>query len=239
VVWWDPRTLGLDKRHDVGLRQERLLAADEAGAASTAGIEAHARWQEARSEGLARGARPSMAVESVTVSAQGAEGAPVAAVAREQSSAARQGRPHGRRFGTLVHAVLATVPLDASPVRVAMHASQQARWVGAPAEEIAAATEAVVAALDHPLLRRASLAPLCRREAPLVIPLGDGTLLEGIVDLAFREVAEGAGRWTVVDFKTDVELDGRLEGYERQVAAYAQAIATATGEPADAVLLSV
>ena len=54
VVWWDPRALDLDRRHDVGLRQERLLAADESGSASNAGIEAHAAWQQAREALLAR-----------------------------------------------------------------------------------------------------------------------------------------------------------------------------------------
>jgi ATP-dependent exoDNAse (exonuclease V) beta subunit len=45
--------------------------------------------------------------------------------------------------------------------------------------------------------------------------------------------------WTVVDFKTDVEIAGRREDYERQVALYAKAVAAATGERARGVLLSV
>ena len=61
-------------------------------------------------------------------------------------------------------------------------------------------------------------------------------LVEGAVDVAFRE---DGGAWTVVDFKTDVELAGRLEEYRRQVALYAQAIARATGRPARGVLLRV
>jgi hypothetical protein len=43
----------------------------------------------------------------------------------------------------------------------------------------------------------------------------------------------------VVDFKTDLEIAGRKDGYVRQIAAYARAIAAATGAPARGALLSV
>lgn len=63
----------------------------------------------------------------------------------------------------------------------------------------------------------------------------DGTLLEGIVDLAFEE----DGRWTVVDYKTDRDVSGSEEEYRRQVALYAAAIGQATGLPAQGVLVRV
>ena len=69
--------------------------------------------------------------------------------------------------------------------------------------------------------------------------LEDGSLVEGVVDLAFREEGPAGATWTVVDFKTDVELAASPVVYEAQVAAYAKAIAAATGEPARGVLLSV
>jgi len=65
--------------------------------------------------------------------------------------------------------------------------------------------------------------------------LPDGVLVEGVVDAAFRD---GDG-WTVLDFKTDVEITGRVEEYKRQVALYAQAIERATGVAARGVLLRV
>jgi len=68
-----------------------------------------------------------------------------------------------------------------------------------------------------------------------VLPLPDGRLAEGVADLAFEE----AGRWTVVDFKTDFELEEGQSAYESQLTVYATAIRAATGQPADAVLLSV
>jgi len=43
----------------------------------------------------------------------------------------------------------------------------------------------------------------------------------------------------VVDFKTDRELDGSVERYQRQVRIYAAAVAAATGRSARAVLMRV
>ena len=63
----------------------------------------------------------------------------------------------------------------------------------------------------------------------------DGTVVEGVVDLAFQD----DGTWVVVDFKTDRELEGGLEVYRRQVQLYAQMVARATGQPARAVLMRV
>jgi ATP-dependent exoDNAse (exonuclease V) beta subunit len=89
--------------------------------------------------------------------------------------------------------------------------------------------------LAHPLLRRAAAGDRLLREAPVVLRLPDGSLVEGTLDLAFRE----SGTWTVVDFKTDAELvEGRTR-YEGQVRLYAQAVKTTTGEPAAGVILSV
>jgi len=74
-----------------------------------------------------------------------------------------------------------------------------------------------------------------RRETPVWLRLEDGSLAEGVVDLAFRE----DGEWTVVDFKTDRELEGSRGIYEDQVRLYARAVTAATGESACAVLLRI
>ncbi len=56
-------------------------------------------------------------------------------------------------------------------------------------------------------------------------------VLEGVIDLAFRE----QGGWVIADYKTDVGTDPafrtRLEAYRRQVDLYAEAWARLTGEP--------
>jgi ATP-dependent exoDNAse (exonuclease V) beta subunit len=145
-------------------------------------------------------------------------------------------RPSGPRFGTLVHAILATVALDAARDAVAEVAALQARLLGATPEETAAATAVVEAALAHPLLLRAREAwrrGRCRRECPITAVQADGSILEGVLDLAFEE-DDG---WTVVDFKTQAELVGPLARHRRQVAAYAAVVARVTGRPATPVLL--
>jgi ATP-dependent helicase/nuclease subunit A len=57
------------------------------------------------------------------------------------------------------------------------------------------------------------------------------TVLEGVVDLAFRE-ADG---WVIADYKTDVGTDPdfveRSKAYRRQVDLYAEAWSRLTGEP--------
>ena len=148
-------------------------------------------------------------------------------------------RPGGTRFGELVHAVLASAPLDAGGDAIAALAEVHGRVLSAPDAEVAAAADAVARLFQHDLLQRARAADArgaCRRETPVTLLMPDGPIVEGIVDLAFEE----DGGWTVVDYKTDRELE-RLgaERYRRQVSLYASAIASATGRPAAAVLVRV
>jgi len=149
------------------------------------------------------------------------------------------GQAGGARFGELVHATLAVVPLDADRPAIAVLAEVQGRILAAPAEETAAAAEVVERILSHELLRRARSADAegrCRRETPVTLRLADGTFVEGVVDLAFVE----AGIWTVVDYKTDREIAESGEAqYRRQVALYVAAIARATGQEARGVLIRV
>jgi ATP-dependent exoDNAse (exonuclease V) beta subunit len=235
VVWWDPTTLVLDVQESAGLAQQRILAVDERGVRAEEGVQAHAAWQAERVRVRAEGVAPTFRVTTATELA--ATGEPAAEVAVESVEPQRT-RPHGKRFGTLVHAVLAAVALDADRAAVAAVAKLEARLLGATDDETGAAVDTVAAALAHPLLRRAATAAAagrCRRECPVALAL-DGMLVEGVVDLAF---AEDATEWTVVDFKTDVEIAGRLDEYRRQVAHYAAAVARATGASARAVLLRV
>jgi hypothetical protein len=88
----------------------------------------------------------------------------------------------------LVHDALATIDLraDAEAIRDAVTLS--ARLVGA-SDETDAALIVVTAALGHPLLRQAASigdSADLRRETPVMMLLPDGSLAEGIVDLAFQ-----------------------------------------------------
>ena len=142
----------------------------------------------------------------------------------------------GVRFGALVHAVLALVPLDASAETVAAVAAQQARILAAEAAEIDAAARVVSGALAHAAfapLRDAAGRGTLRREIPVAVSEPTGAIVEGVVDAAFETEAG----WVVVDFKTDADPGAALDAYLGQVRLYARAIATATGRSAAGLLL--
>ena len=241
MVWWDPSALELDRQDDVGLRQQRILVADEQATAADQGEKTHRGWELRREGLLAQGSTPSEIVVTVSQAKQapGPAGAEAPVVRVERTAADRRARPHGKRFGILLHAVLASLPLDAEPDTVLVSARAQGRLLAATREEVEAAAEAAVLALAHPLLRQAAKAAECRRESPVVCVRDDGSLLEGVLDLAFRERLDAQFVWTVVDFKSDVEIAGRLADYERQVTLYADAVTRATGLPARGVLFVV
>ena len=252
VVWWDPSALELGREEQVGLRQQKILVADDGGAAES-GIRAHAAWQSARAQALEVAAVPTLDVRSVTSlvreRAPDEEAEPEERVVPDETDDVevvqvdgnRESRPGGRRFGTLVHAILAEVPLPAArAVGLEEIARQQGRLMGASDDETRAAGEVAAAALGHPLMQRAAAAAErgdLRRETPVLLQRDDGVLVEGIVDLAFREGEGDARTWTVVDFKTDRELAADLGAYRDQVRLYAEAVSAATLEPARGVLL--
>jgi ATP-dependent exoDNAse (exonuclease V) beta subunit len=238
VVWWDPRCLALDVTRVYGLRNEELLQEPDRGVVD-ADRRAYDAWLVSRQRAQEAGARPSVRVRPVTewAAARADDERPGPDVELVETGAGLA-RPTGPRFGTLVHATLATIPLDASGEQVAESVALQARILGAPAEEVTAAATVVGVALAHPLLARAReawRAGRCRRETPVALTEPDGTLIEGVLDLAW----EDARGWTVVDFKTDAELAAVLPRYRRQIALYASVVAQTTGRPATAVLMHV
>jgi ATP-dependent exoDNAse (exonuclease V) beta subunit len=149
------------------------------------------------------------------------------------------GHSGGAAFGLLVHGLLARTPFDATRLVLEDLAAAEARVLGLDDDDATAAAALVERLLSHDLLVRARAAEArgaCRRETPITSMQLDGTMVEGVVDLAFEE-QDG---WTVVDYKTDRELAAIGEArYRRQVALYASAIAQATGRPVRGVLLRV
>src|SRR5881296_1294691 len=117
VVWWDPATLALDVQESVGLAQQKILAVDESGVRAEEGVREHAAWQVERARVRTVGEAPSLRVMTATEHA--AIGAVPAAEVAVESVGAPRPRPHGKRFGALVHAVLAAVELDADRAGVA------------------------------------------------------------------------------------------------------------------------
>jgi ATP-dependent exoDNAse (exonuclease V) beta subunit len=238
VVWWDPVRLVLEVEPLLGLRRDDLLK-DVGRGVTQADRQRYDAWQAERRATLERGARPTLVARPITEWARSPESQPedLAAITVDVVDiAAGIERPSGPRFGTLVHAVLASVPLEASPATVAETAALQARILGAPAEETAAAGDVARAVLTHPLLERARDAVTrgrCRRETPVAGVYRDGELLEGVLDLAFED-EQG---WTIVDFKTTAQAADVLERYRRQVAAYAWLVRRTTGREVRAVLM--
>jgi ATP-dependent helicase/nuclease subunit A len=236
VVWWDPSNLELGVKPTFGVRRRELLepVSDETVAQDR---ETYDRWQADRASAIAKGSEPTLRIQTATEhAALHAPSEPLEVTVYEIES--NPDRPAGPRYGALVHAVLATVALDADADDVAATATLQGRILGATPEEIASAVEAVSRALRHPILeraRRAAAAGACRRETPLTLNLPDQTMIEGVADIAFQE----DGAWTVIDFKTDRELERKIEVYRRQVGLYAEAIALATGQPCKAILMRV
>jgi ATP-dependent helicase/nuclease subunit A len=151
-------------------------------------------------------------------------------------------RPGGRRFGALVHALLASVDLDAGAHAIQASAAINGRILGATEEEMDAAITTVGVALAHPILRRAAASAEkggLRRETPVLLTLDDGSLVEGVVDLAFREDTLDFAGWIVVDFKTDREFEVSSARYIAQVSVYSEAVGAATNSPTRGTLLVI
>ena len=203
---------------------------------------------------IERGSTPSLRVRTVTESksargpagplAEGAAGQSKPAlesVRLESTDAPRAGRPHGKRFGVLVHAVLATVDLAANAETVTEVARTQGRLVDASAEEIAAASFAAARALEHPLLAETSAAKeQCRRECPILGSCRRWLNRRRGARFGISRDRQARARWVVVDFKTDVELSARRADYERQVGdLLRKPWSHETGDLAEGYLLSV
>ncbi len=247
VTWWDPQLLDRSGAEPRGLRHEHLIGKDAPADAVARDRATYEHWRTARDITRADAARPSLTVMTATewarASVEGTVAAPpgvLAAAARvhiaESVDEVDRRRPSGPRFGTLVHALVAHVPLDADPESVARMAAVQARMLGATDDERASAATVVSGLLRHPLMTRARAAHAagrsCRREVALVVEI-DGVVVDGQADLLWDD----GDAWMVVDFKTDLELGVSTETYVRQVAVYLEAVQRATGRSAHGALV--
>jgi ATP-dependent exoDNAse (exonuclease V) beta subunit len=246
VVWWDPHALSLDADSGYGLRRDDLIAKDGDPVKVAARLAEFRQWRAERDEAVARARVPSLRIRTATsVALDRTFGDVSTAPEIEVIDFSRSAeRPFGPRFGTLVHATLATVPLDAGEQVIAAVARAQGRILPAAVrepyaeEEVYAAVEVVSSLLRDPLfdrVRQAERAGRCDRELPIVWKAPDGTLIEGTIDLAFED---GAGL-TVVDFKTDRELSTDLDRYRRQLTVYCQALGTLRNTIARGILARV
>ncbi len=248
VVWWDPGALSLGARPPFGVRREELIVKDVARQVVADGRTRYDRWRLARDDARIAGAAPSVRVDTIrrwASPAPPADGEPPRDIPGWRDvgllDIADRGfdRGGGAAFGVLVHALLAQAPFEADARTLEGLAEVEARVLGLDEEDQRSAVAVVARVLRHDLWQRARAAArrgAARRETPVTCLAPDGTLLEGIVDLAFEE----QGLWTVVDYKTDREMAAEGDDHHRrQVALYAAAIARATGRPAAGVLARV
>ena len=238
VVWWDPNALDLEKKPPFGVRREDLIVKDVPRHVVADGRGEYDRWVLARGAARESGSVPSCRVQTVREAAEAATTALHEIRILDVRDPAELERTGGVNFGALVHELLARASFDASAESLVDLALLHARLLDLAADEASAAAKVAHRALAVDLMKRAHAADqrgACRRETPVTLRQDDGTLVEGTIDLAFEE----AGRWTVVDFKTDRELLARTPSYVRQVQLYADAVAAATGSPADAVIMQI
>jgi ATP-dependent helicase/nuclease subunit A len=228
VIWWDPSKLELNVEAGVGMRQEKILAED--GGASLA---AYRDWQTTRADLIDAASKPKFDIFLASQAAEIPPGDPIPLSIETVTKLAD--RPGGRRFGTLMHAVLRDVEFDANNTAVGKLVNLHARSIGATPDETTAASTAIEAVLAHPLITRARAATRLHREYPVTLALDDGRMLEGVIDLAFVE----NGEWIIVDFKTDADTQDRRGQYQIQLRWYGYALERLTGMRARAILFEI
>jgi ATP-dependent exoDNAse (exonuclease V) beta subunit len=241
VVWWDPHLFEHAAETKPGLRRHWILKADP-GDDEGKGAREYSLWLSRRDSLLESGSRQSAKVTTVSrlVEEDKAEVATVEgadAIRLAEVEGRDRVRPTGKRFGSLVHEVLARAALDAGREELLSVARSLGRAFDSPDEEVDAAVAAASSALRHPLVERARRAEALFRETPLVYRTTEGKLVEGVPDLVFRDTKEGG--LTIVDFKTDLRPDMVSASYRNQVALYRLGLRDATGSPAEGWLLFV
>ncbi len=251
VTWWDPKLLGTTPPVVFGIRREDLIKKTVDLSLVQADLETYDRWWTARQSAIADASQPTRRVVRVTdLAGEGlddgclSELPELSDIPIDIIEIARAGaRPGGKRFGALVHAVLAAVPLRADENAIARVTELQGRILGASEAEVEAARAVVSQVLAHPIVARAAeiesdpatTSAECRRESAVTLRLDPRTNVDGVVDLAFRDGDE----WTVVDFKTDREIGDEADAYTAQLRLYAIAIGRATRSPVRGVLMRI
>jgi ATP-dependent helicase/nuclease subunit A len=200
-----------------------------------------AEWQARRTATLAAAARP-LVVSATRLAEETAR-----ALADEELDGVRKGARdldlppwqkgrYGSAVGRAVHGVLQAADL------VFRDGLAEACVAQAVAEGVTGRDDVIEgfvrSALDSEVVKEAAAA-VHWRELYVGAPRGDGTVLEGYIDLLFRR----AGGLVIVDYKTDrwdsnEALQAKVDKYRVQIDAYREAVVTATGETVvDAVLL--
>jgi len=223
VVWFDPAVLALDSPKNEGVENEQVLSGTPAEAAD--GVRRYREWKDRRERRIELAGRPRFEVARAE-SMGWVEEAEVIEV-ETVSLEAEEGRPSGRKFGRVVHAILQHAR---NVDEIGLLSAVWGRRHGASDVEREAAARAARNAMER--IRAMMPQGASRyRELPVVVRLADGRVVEGRVDFAWRD----GERWTVVDYKTD-RRPGRNVA---QLQVYGLALERATGGKVKGVVLEV
>lgn len=223
VVWFDPAVLQLEVAKSPGVENEQVLSGTAEQAVQ--GLQLYEEWKSARAARIDSGSVPRfrVAVAERMGRAAEAERIPVETI----TLPVEPGRPAGRRFGRLVHDILQRADrLE----EVSGLARIWGRRHGATVGECDAAAAVARSALEKINVLVPDNAQRLR-EAPLLVRLEDGRLVDGRIDVAWSN----GSQWTVVDYKTD-RRERRRVG---QLQLYGLALQQATGLPTRGIVLEV
>jgi hypothetical protein len=175
VVWWDPGALTLGLKPAMGVRRDDLIVKDVARDVVADGRTKYDAWKLARINARDRGSVPTIRVKTVR------EFATDEATSTDEATEALRAqriqdlqisvvsvplwlrdvvRPSGPEFGTLVHAVLARMPFEATRGRSERHRRPGGGCWGCPMRTPRRPARSAEGVLGHELLARA------RRAAP-------------------------------------------------------------------------
>ncbi len=223
VVWFDPVVLTADVAKSGGVENEQVLSGTTEQA--VAGLRRYEEWKGRRAARIESASLPRYRVAAAETMGGAAEAESIAV--ETITLPPEPGRPTGRHFGRLVHDILQRAD---GVENVAALARIWGRRHGVSGAECEAAALVARAALE----RIGELVPQGARrllEAPLLVRLADGTLVDGRIDFAWSD----GSRWTVVDYKTD-RRERRRVG---QLQLYALALQQSTGLPARGIVLEI
>ena len=144
----------------------------------------------------------------------------------------------GAERGTLLHRLLSLIPLDtlraSTDLQTDIHQiahDMVARGIFTPQELLQLNMNGAAQFFSSDLGRRLLASDRVRREWSFNLVMEDegGTLLQGVIDCAFRE-SDG---WVLLDYKTDriEDEEAFCQRYAMQIEWYARAIERITGEP--------
>ena len=112
VAWWDPRALNLNVPQSFGIRQEELLKESDDPEVLKKDLESYTNWETRRGDIRQRAAQPGVIFRTATAQARSESDLRELGGDVEEIELPRDpDRPSGPRFGALVHAALAAVPL--------------------------------------------------------------------------------------------------------------------------------